>query len=116
MQFDPHLPRPRKRTWQGWNYISFPIATAVSAMRLEKPHSLSYQLITDTKVPSITLVWSSAKLDDAGLWLKSLETSGASTMSRTPFSAPAAAAFIALFTSSTVVGRLATNFRSTSDV
>ena len=30
---------------------SFPIATAVSAMRLEKPHSLSYQAITRTSVP-----------------------------------------------------------------
>jgi hypothetical protein len=36
--------------------ISFPIATAVSAMRLEKPHSLSYQAITRTSVPFITLV------------------------------------------------------------
>src|SRR5262249_44877321 len=31
---------------------SLPIATAVSAMRLEKPHSLSYQLMTRTRVPS----------------------------------------------------------------
>src|SRR5436305_14670894 len=31
--------------------ISFPIATAVSAMRLEKPHSLSYHAITRTSVP-----------------------------------------------------------------
>ena len=53
--------------------ISLPIATAVSAMRLEKPHSLSYQLMTETRLPSITLVWSSAKLDEAGLWLKSMD-------------------------------------------
>src|SRR4029077_5783306 len=84
-------------------------------MRLEKPHSLSYQLITLTKLPSITLVWSSAKHDDAGLWLKSLENSGASTVSSIPFSAPAAAAFIAEFTSSTLVARLARNFRSTRE-
>src|SRR5262249_23703618 len=32
--------------------ISFPIATAVSTMRLEKPHSLSYHDITRTSVPS----------------------------------------------------------------
>src|SRR6185437_6594026 len=95
--------------------INLPIATAVSAMRLEKPHSLSYQLITLTKAPSITLVWSSAKDDDAGLWLKSLDTSGASTTSRMPLSAPAAAALIAPLISSTLVGRLATNLRSTSD-
>ena len=36
--------------------ISFAMATAVSAMRLEKPHSLSYQDSTRTKLPSITLV------------------------------------------------------------
>ena len=33
------------------SYSSLPIATAVSAMRLEKPHSLSYQDITRTSVP-----------------------------------------------------------------
>src|SRR5215467_11686565 len=38
--------------------ISFPIATAVSTMRLEKPHSLSYHDKTATNVPSITFVWS----------------------------------------------------------
>jgi hypothetical protein len=37
-------------------YSSFPIATAVSAMRLEKPHSLSYHAITRTSVPFCTLV------------------------------------------------------------
>ncbi len=36
--------------------ISFAIATAVSAMRFEKPHSLSYQDSTRTNLPSITLV------------------------------------------------------------
>lgn len=35
---------------------NLPMATAVSDMRLEKPHSLSYQERTDTKVPSMTLV------------------------------------------------------------
>ncbi len=35
--------------------------------------------------PSITLVWSSAKEDESGLWLKSWLTSGASTMARMPF-------------------------------
>src|SRR6202020_111526 len=36
--------------------ISFAIATAVSAIRFEKPHSLSYQESTRTNLPSITLV------------------------------------------------------------
>ena len=62
----------------GWRQISLPIATAVSTMRLEKPHSLSYHDITRTSVPSITLVWSMAKIDECGSWLKSLETLGAS--------------------------------------
>ncbi len=36
--------------------MSFAIATAVSDMRLEKPHSLSYQVRMRTKLPSRTLV------------------------------------------------------------
>ena len=32
-------------------------------MRLEKPHSLSYQDMTRQKVPSITLVWSMWKTE-----------------------------------------------------
>ena len=35
---------------------SFPMATAVSTMRFENPHSLSYHDMTRTKFPSITLV------------------------------------------------------------
>ena len=56
--------------------MSFAIATAVSAMRFEKPHSLSYQDITRTSVPSMTLVWSMWKVDECGSWLKSIETFG----------------------------------------
>ena len=58
-------------------YSSFPIATAVSDMRLEKPHSLSYQDITRTSVPFCTLVWSMWNVDEWGSWLKSIETLGA---------------------------------------
>jgi hypothetical protein len=58
--------------------INLPIATAVSIIRLEKPHSLSYHDITRTSVPSITLVWSMANTDECASWLKSLETLGAS--------------------------------------
>ncbi len=60
----------------GHGQISLPIATAVSTMRLEKPHSLSYQDITRTSVPSMTLVWSMWKIDERGSWLKSMETLG----------------------------------------
>ena len=38
------------------DYTSFPIATAVSAMRFENPHSLSYHDMTRTRVPSSTFV------------------------------------------------------------
>ena len=65
-------PRPGHET-----YSSFPIATAVSAMRLEKPHSLSYHAITRTSVPFSTLVWSMWNMDECGSWLKSIETLGA---------------------------------------
>ena len=54
------------------------IATAVSPIRLEKPHSLSYQDITRTSVPFMTLVWSMWKVAECGSWLKSIETLGAS--------------------------------------
>ena len=46
--------------------MSLAIAMAVSDMRLEKPHSLSYQDRTDTNVPSMTLVWSSATVEECG--------------------------------------------------
>src|SRR5262245_1439588 len=55
---------------------NLPIATAVSAMRLENPHSLSYQDITRTSVPLMTLVWSMWNVDECGSWLKSIETLG----------------------------------------
>src|SRR5437763_918847 len=57
-------------------YPSFAIVAAVSSMRLEKPHSLSYQDSTRTKEPSTTWVWPRSKIELAGLWLKSEETSG----------------------------------------
>src|SRR4051794_11876971 len=55
---------------------SLAISTATSLMRFEKPHSLSYQESTRTKTPSITWVWVKSKVELAGLWLKSMETSG----------------------------------------
>ena len=56
--------------------MSFAMATAVSAMRFEKPHSLSYHAMTRTSVPSMTLVWSRWNTDECGSWLKSSETFG----------------------------------------
>src|SRR6185437_7135756 len=51
-------------------------AITTSSMRLEKPHSLSYQLDTFTSRPE-TLVSVASKIDERGSWLKSTETRGA---------------------------------------
>ena len=40
-----------------WTHFAFANASVMSSMRFEKPHSLSYQLSTLTRVPSITRVW-----------------------------------------------------------
>ena len=61
-------PRPGRQ-------ICLASANAVSAMRFEKPHSLSYQDRMRQKLPSITLVSGIAKIDECGSWLKSIETS-----------------------------------------
>lgn len=78
-----HAGRPRQRVAntlsgesdaEGWRKLAAPMsvdrrhrgrmhhlaaisATVMSSMRLEKPHSLSYQLSTLTRVPPITRVW-----------------------------------------------------------
>src|SRR5207248_1677202 len=70
-------------------------ATATSSMRLEKPHSLSYQEYTLTRVPSDTLVIVASKIELAGLWLKSEDTSGSVLYSRMPLRSPSAACFTA---------------------
>ena len=56
--------------------ISLPIATAVSAMRLEKPHSLSYQDITRTQRAVHHLGLVHVEDEQCGSWLKSPETFG----------------------------------------
>src|SRR5688572_5300668 len=88
---------------------------ATSSIRLEKPHSLSYHEDTLTSVPSETRVRVESKIELAGLWLKSEETSGSVLYSRMPLRSPSQACFTARFTSSTVVGFLATKVRSTID-
>ncbi len=45
-------------------------------MRLEKPHSLSYQPITRANAPSTTAVCDASKVQDTAVWLKSMLTSG----------------------------------------
>ena len=77
---DRHAPgTPREAAVPGaFSHHSRPNSAAVSDMRLEKPHSLSYQPITRIIPPPSTLwVWVASKVQLAGLWLKSTETSGA---------------------------------------
>ena len=63
---DPNgLPRQR----------NFAITSAVSLMRVEKPHSLSYQERTRTSLPSTICVCAVAKVEEWLSWLKSEETS-----------------------------------------
>ncbi len=54
-----------------------PNSAAVSDIRLENPHSLSYHPITRASAPSTTAVCVESNVQDAGLWLKSMLTSGA---------------------------------------
>ena len=47
----------------------------VSSIRFEKPHSLSYHANTLASLPSLdTLVWVESKIQEYGLWLKSMDT------------------------------------------
>ena len=48
------------------DYRNFAITPAVSIIRLEKPHSLSYQLTTRASLPSMTEVSRLSTVDDAG--------------------------------------------------
>src|SRR5262245_59291116 len=51
-------------------------ATVVSSMRLLKPHSLSYQESTFTRLPLVTRVCGASNTELWLSWLKSLDTSG----------------------------------------
>ncbi len=55
---------------------SRPMAAATSAIRAEKPHSLSYHDSTRTMRRPTTRVWSGAKIEDCVVWLKSIDTFG----------------------------------------
>src|ERR1700744_4849357 len=94
--------------------------TSTSSMRLEKPHSLSYHASTRTKLPGITLVWVASNVLEAGLWLKSIDTSGRVLTASTPLSAPpkdfpdAASAMASLMTAS-VTGLPTTHLKSTTE-
>ena len=89
------------------------MATAVSDIRFEKPHSLSYQENPDkASFDDLRL----GQIEDrAGLWLKSIETSGSSLVSSTPFREPVAACWIAPLISAISVSRAASNLKSMSE-
>src|SRR5258705_13833960 len=92
------------------------MATAVALIRVEKPHSLSYQESTRPSPPSTSWVCGRATVEDAATWLKSIETSGSLVTARMPFSGPlGAAASKAEFISSTVTLRLGTKLRATPE-
>src|SRR4030067_2559463 len=74
-----------------------------SAIRLEKPHSLSYQEIIFTSFPPITFVESPSTIEEWGFPLKSMETRGPSQRLKIPFNLPSAYDFIVLFNDSAVV-------------
>src|SRR5258708_40372963 len=90
-------------------------ATVASSIRLLKPHSLSYQEDTFTSVPADTLVRVASKIDEPGLWLKSIETSGSLLYSRMPLRSASEASLAALLISSTVVACFAMTYTSTID-
>ena len=57
----------------------------MSLILLEKPHSLSYQAEILPIFLPITLVKLSSIIEDAGLWLKSIDTSFSFVVLRTLF-------------------------------
>ena len=63
----------------------------------------------------MTWVWGRAAVDEAAMWLRSMETTGSLVTARMPFSAPSEAALIASFSSATEVSRPGTNDRSTTE-
>src|SRR6185437_9340849 len=97
-------------------YPNLPTSAAASTMRFEKPHSLSYQLITRTKRLSMTLVCVMSKLELWESWLKSVETTSSFTTARMPRKRFDFDAFsISSLTSSLLVSRLAENLKSISE-
>ena len=62
---DPLVTQVRVRHPQDF-HDTFDHAIVVSSMRFERPHSLSYQAKTFTRVPSMTLVSDPSKIDEWG--------------------------------------------------
>src|SRR5579875_3127926 len=99
-----------------FHYPNLPTSAAASTMRLEKPHSLSYQLITRQKRLSMTLVCVRSKLEECGSWMKSLDTTSSFTTAMMPRKRFELAAFsISALISCALVSRLAENLKSISE-
>jgi hypothetical protein len=75
---------------------------------------LSYHATTFTS-PATTLVDAASTMDEAGLPVKSMETSSCSSYARMPLSGPSAAARRASFTSAAVTVRPSSQVRSTTE-
>src|SRR5690348_12147624 len=72
----PTVELARRDRAPGRRHLAAISATVTSSIRFEKPHSLSYQLDAFTSRPD-TFVSVASNVDDAGSWLKSIDTSGA---------------------------------------
>src|SRR4030065_1745010 len=86
-----------------------------SAIRLEKPHSLSYQEIIFTHFPPITFVDGPSTIEEWEFPLKSMETRGSSQKLKIPFNLPSAYDFKTLFISSGVVSFFNPTTKSTTE-
>jgi hypothetical protein len=83
---------------------ALPRRRSASTIRLEKPHSLSYQEKTFTTRSPETMVNGASKIEECGLPMMSHETMGSSLYWRMPFKGPSAASRIASFTLWTLAG------------
>src|SRR5665647_2043392 len=92
-----------------------PTYDARSSIRLEKPISLSYQAITFTRVPPMTLVSSASTTAEKPEPLWSIDTRGSNDTDSIPARGPAAAATKAWFTSSLETARVTVATRSTME-
>src|SRR4030042_1609917 len=86
-----------------------------STIRLEKPHSLSYQEIIFAIFPPITFVDRPSTIEEWGFPLKSMETRGSSQKIRIPFHFPSAYDFKTLFTCSAVISFFNNTTKSTTE-
>merc|ERR1712190_42510 len=88
---------------------------ARSTKRLEKPHSLSYQLTNFTKVSVSAMPAETSKMDEDLQLTKSVDTTSSSVQSKTPAMGPAAASLTAATISSYFAAFSKRQVKSTTD-